>query len=81
MAHHQAPIEWPGEEIPQWVIVQFFPIQLYGNAAREKVEQLTNTQWLPLKDIAHGDSREGKLFDERQRILIERADLIPAHLK
>jgi len=81
MAHHQAPIEWPGEETPQWVIVQFFPIQIYGQAARDKVDRLPNVQWLTLSEIAKGCSTEGKPFDEKQRLLIERADLIPAYLK
>ena len=39
VAHHQAPIVWPGEPVPQWTIVQFFPVQLYGENARRIVEQ------------------------------------------
>ncbi|MDB4638239.1 NUDIX domain-containing protein [bacterium] len=81
LAHHQAPVEWPGEETPQWVIVQFFPIQLYGQAARDKVSRLPNVQWLTLSEIAKGCSADGKPFDMKQRLLIERADLIPAYLK
>ena len=80
MAHHQAPIEWPGEERPQWVIVQFFPIQLYGQSARDKITQHSTAEWISLADIAIDKSPNGYQFDLKQRELINRADLIPPHL-
>jgi len=81
MAHHQAPIEWPDECVPQWVIVQFFPVQLYGQAARNKVEQRSDVCWFTLPEIAEGRNSDGKPFHPKQLLLIERADLIPPHLK
>lgn len=81
VAHHQAPIEWPGEETPQWVIVQFFPVHLYGQTARDTISQLSHAQWFTLKEIAKGISNEGHRFDPKQLELINRADLIPPHIK
>jgi hypothetical protein len=81
VAHHQAPIEWSDGEPPQWVIVQFFPIQLYGSRARSRVEHLENTRWFTLTEIAQGQTTDRKPFNRYQRALIERADLLPAYLQ
>ncbi|MBD3673858.1 MAG: hypothetical protein HUJ26_10070 [Planctomycetaceae bacterium] len=81
MAHHQAPIEWPGEETPQWVIVQFFPVHLYGQKARDLIDQHPRIRWFTLTEIAQASPQEGYQFDSRQLELIERADIIPAHIK
>lgn len=81
VAHHQAPIEWSDGEPPQWVIVQFFPIQLYGSRARYRVDSLVNARWFTLAEIAQGQSIDGKPLHRYQRALIERADLLPAYLQ
>lgn len=77
VAHHQAPIEWPGSDQPQWVVVEFFPIDLYGSRAEEKVSQLSDVRWWTLGEIARGVSDDGHEFCERQRTLIRRADILP----
>lgn len=76
--HFQAPIEWPGELQPQWVIVEFFAVDLYGSQSRDRLERLPHTCWLTMSEIARGATDAGDPICERQRTLIERADLLPA---
>jgi len=79
-AHFQAPIEWPDEEYPQWVIVEFFAVDLYGKQSRQQVEQLPGVRWLSLREVARGVTCDADLICPRQRTLIERADILPAAL-
>lgn len=81
VAHHQAPIVWPDTLESQWVIVQFFPVLLYGQSSRRSVEQNPRVRWMTLREIHAGQTSDGKLFDPRQHYLIERSDIIPAHIK
>jgi hypothetical protein len=81
VAHHQSPIAWPDGSEPQWVIVQFFPVQLYGENARRTVDRLGSARWMTLSEIFAGRTTDGEPFDPRQHHLIERADIIPAHIK
>ena len=80
-AHHQAPIVWPETLESQWVIVQFFPVQVYGENAWSIVGRLAGARWMTLSEIHAGQTADGKPFDPRQHHLIERADIIPAHIK
>jgi len=81
VAHHQAPIVWPDTLDSQWVIVQFFPVQLYGENARQIVDALPGTRWMTLSEIFAGQAADGQPFDPRQHHLIERADILPAHIR
>lgn len=77
-AHYQAPVEWPGEASPQWVLVQFFMVELYGASGREQIARAPGLRWLSMQEIARGRTAEGDPVDERQRLLFERAGIIPA---
>ena len=77
-AHHQAPIEWPDLEAPQWYVVQFFQVVLYGKQSRAAVERLANVRWQSLNEISAGRTVDGRPFCPKQRTLIERADILPA---
>lgn len=79
-AHFQAPIEWPDEEYPQWVIVEFFAVDLYGKQSWRRVEQLPGGRWLSLREISRGVTCDADPICPRQRTLIERADILPASL-
>lgn len=81
VAHHQTPIVWPDTLESQWVIVQFFPVQLYGENARRAVDRLAGARWMTLREIFAGRTSDGEPFDPHQHHLIERADIIPAHIK
>lgn len=76
-AHHQAPIEWPGESVAQWVVVEFFPVDPYGRKAEGKVEQVEYSRWFTLSEIARGRTAEGDAFCGMQRLLIHRAQILP----
>jgi hypothetical protein len=80
-AHFQAPIEWPDEPLPQWVIVQFFAIDLYGRESEAIVEQLPGARWLTMSEVARGVTSTGHPICPRQRILIDRTDLLPAEYR
>lgn len=77
LAHHQAPIEWPGETVPAWVVVEFFPIDPYGRAVAKKLENLDGAKWWTLPELFAGKAHDGSPFCERQHLLICRADIIP----
>lgn len=77
-AHFQSPIEWSGEPQPQWVIVQFFAVDLYGGQSEALIEQLPGARWLTMSEIARGVTSTADPICQRQRILIERTDLLPA---
>lgn len=77
-AHFQAPIEWPDEPQPHWVIVQFFAVDLYGRESEAIIEQLPGARWLTMSEIARGVTSTADPICQRQRILIERTDLLPA---
>lgn len=77
-AHFQAPIEWPGERQPQWVIVEFFAVDLYGGRSQERIERLPAACWLTMSELSRGVTGSGDPICERQRTLIDRADLLPA---
>jgi hypothetical protein len=76
-AHHQAPIEWPGIDQPQWVVVEFFPVDLYSKRAAGMVEELPHVRWFTLSEIAKGSSADGDKFCPLQHLLIHRADILP----
>lgn len=76
-AHHQAPIEWPDAAVPQWVVVEFFPVDLYGSQSAAKVERMEHTRWFSLSEIARGRTAEGDVFCQLQRQLIHRAQILP----
>lgn len=76
--HFQAPIEWPADPPPQWVIVEFFAVDLYGGRSQENIERLSGTCWLTMSEVARGVTGTGDPICQRQRTLIERADLLPA---
>ncbi len=77
LAHHQSPIEWPGESEPAWVVVEFFPVYLYGTAAEAQVDALDHVRWWSLDEIAKKESIDGKPFCERQHLLLKRANILP----
>jgi hypothetical protein len=76
-AHYQAPVEWPGAQFPQWVLVQFFMVELYGARSREKLAAAPGLRWLSMREVAQGRTSEGDPVWDRQRILFERAGIIP----
>ena len=77
LVHHQSPIEWPGESLPAWVVVQFFPVHLYGRNAEAKIDALNSVRWWSMEEIATGRSKGGEPFCERQHLLILRSDILP----
>ncbi len=76
--HFQAPIEWPGETVPQWVIVEFFTVDLYGRTSRAAVDRLPNVRWISLREMARGWTSDGYRICDHHQTLIRRADLLPA---
>lgn len=77
LAHHQSPIEWPGESVPAWVVVEFFPVYLYGRKAEESVKSLEHVRWWSMGEISRAKSVDGKPFCVRQHLLLMRADILP----
>lgn len=80
-AHHQAPIEWPGCRQPQWVVVEFFPVDLYGKRAASIIESISDARWLTLREISLGVCSDGETFCEWQRTLIHRAEILPPQFR
>jgi hypothetical protein len=80
-AHHQAPIEWSGNDVPHWVVVQFFIVDLYGKKSEGRIQSAQNTRWWTHAEIARGFSSDGNRFCERQKVLIARADILPPWIK
>lgn len=76
--HFQAPIEWVEGAPPQWVIVQFFCVDLYGSRSQDHIARLPDACWLTMSELARGTTGSGDPICNRQRTLFERADLLPA---
>lgn len=79
-AHIQAPIQWSDTDLPQWVIVEFFVADLFGEQSRKLVDQRVGARWVTLREVARGRTADGDLISSKQRELILRADLLPARL-
>ena len=75
-AHYQAPVDWGDDLPPQWVIVQFFPVELYGRRSAELVAGNDSVRWLALEEVFRGQTRDGARIAFQQCELIRRADLI-----
>lgn len=80
-AHHQAPVEWPDTQRVKWVVVQFFPVDAYGPAPEQQLAERPNLQWISMAEVAAGRSHSGMPICPRQRLLIERADILPPHIR
>ena len=76
-AHFQAPVEWPDSPAPQWVLMQFFPVELYGRHAVEVIGERRSVRWLTMQDVHRGWTDDGAAVSPRQCELIRRADIIP----
>jgi len=76
-AHYQAPVDWGDDFPPQWVIVQFFPVELYGRRGAELIAGNDSLRWLALDEVYRGETRDGARIAYQQCELIRRADLIP----
>jgi hypothetical protein len=77
-SHFQAPVEWSPDTPPQWVIVEFFAVDLYGPDSQSIIDRLPGARWLTMSEIARGVTGTGDPICDRQRTLIERTDLLPA---
>lgn len=78
LAHHQAPIEWPGELVPAWVVIEFFPVHLYGKQAVRKIDELEHVRWWSMHELFKGSATSGEPLCVRQHLLMLRADILPA---
>ena len=76
-AHFQAPIDWRGWQSPQWVVVQFFSVDLYGRDALPKIERQSQLRWVTPREVATQRTQDGSPLSQIQCELIQRDHLIP----
>ncbi|MEZ6065670.1 MAG: hypothetical protein R3B90_08165 [Planctomycetaceae bacterium] len=77
-AHYQAPVEWAVDAPPQWVLVEFFPVELYGRSAVDKLARARTLRWLSGAELVAGSTADGAALDPYQCELIRRADVVAA---
>ncbi|MCA9027754.1 MAG: hypothetical protein KDA86_21270 [Planctomycetaceae bacterium] len=76
-AHYQAPVEWPGEIHPQWVIVEFFAVDLYGKKAAGIIDALSKVRWLSALELEKGSTTDRVPICTRQLQLMNAAHVLP----
>ncbi len=75
--HYQAPIEWPGHSQPQWVIVEFFAVDLYGKKAAGVIDGMSHVRWLTASELQEGCTSDGDPIRERQHHIMKAAHVLP----
>lgn len=76
-AHYQAPIDWPDQSLPQWVIVEFFAVDLYGKRAERIIDDLSDARWLSVSELQNGMTTDRVAICSRQVHLLKAAHVLP----
>ena len=67
--HFQSPLEFPDRCEPVWVVVQFFLVELFGNRARQRIEDEGSCRWVSEAEILREEENDLQ-FDPQMSHLI-----------
>lgn len=76
--HLSQAIFLPDENQQVWFEVEFFVVELFTEQARQSVASNPQFTWLTGPEIHRGVSDDGLPIQERHRLLMKAADVIPA---